>query len=195
MAKISGWLGILSVALFACSLLLFGFLNPEFSFTHDYISRLGAKGEPYALWWNINGFILVGFLLTGFGFSYGKVLDDKIAGMLLALFGIGFAFTAIPINMADSTSPVSKAHVVAICLALACWLFGLSRVSYNPKLAKNIRARANITALLLVCAMIGFAADLWSMAITHRLVFGIVFGWTGISAFELLAFNNLRTSG
>ncbi|MFK7906927.1 MAG: DUF998 domain-containing protein [Chitinophagales bacterium] len=127
----TGILGLLSVIVFIASLILFGILNPEFNFVEDFVSKLGAKGEPNAFWWNLIGFGLVGIILFGFGIFYGKFLKDKLAGLLLAFFGIGFSFTALPIDMVDSNTSISKAHIVSICLALAFWLFGLARISHK----------------------------------------------------------------
>ena len=164
--RIVGLLGIFSVLVFSISLIIFGNLNPTFDFIDDFVSKLGAKGAPNAILWNIIGFGLVGDMLTGFGIIYGSILKDKLAGVLLAFFGIGFAFTAIPIDMAASESAVSKAHIVAICLALAFWLFGLARIASNQLIEQKVRFRANVTALLIVIAMIGFAVGFWSMPIT-----------------------------
>lgn len=181
-----GILGLLSVLILIATLLFFGFSNTEFSFMNDFISKLGAKGEPNAFWFNLFGFITVGILLFAFGLTYGNLLNDKLLSVLLSLFGLGFAFTAIPIDMELSRTPVSKAHIVAICLGLAFWLFGLSRLGCNRQLKKGIRNRANITATILVLSIIGLVVGLWSMPVTHRLIFGIVFGWTAITSFELI---------
>ena len=186
----SGILGLLSTSLFITSLAFFGRLHPEFSFVEDFVSKLGAKGEPNAIWWNLIGFGLVGLILFVFGIFYGKVIKDKLAGLLLAFFGIGFSFTAFPIDMEESNTPISKTHIVAICLALAFWLFGLARISYNTLIKKSIRNRANVTAILIVIAMIGYTFGWWSMPITHRLVFIVVFGWTAMTSIELLIMNN-----
>ncbi len=184
--KTAGILGVLAFTLFLGSLLIFGFLNKDFSFSSDVISKLGAKGQPHALWWNIMGFVIVGLLLIGFGISYGKVLNDKLTGILLALFGLGFVFTSIPIDLGETDTVFSKAHVVAICLALAFWLFALARISGRASICKSTKLRANVAAILLVTSMIGGAIGLWSMPITHRLVFGVVFGWTLITAMSLI---------
>lgn len=184
--KTVGFFGITAVIILVIALLVFGYSNNDFSFLNDYISKLGATGEPNALWFNLIGFVTVGLLLFVFGLTYGKLLNDKLLSILLSLFGLGFTFTAIPIDMQLSNAPVSKAHVVAICLGLAFWLFGLSRLGYNQKLKRKIRNRANLTAVILVMSMIGFVLGLWSMPITHRLVFGIVFGWTALTSIELI---------
>lgn len=186
MNRIAGLSGVFGVLIFVISFLIFGNLNPDFSFIEDFVSKLGAKGAPLAIWWNIFGFLLVGLFLMVFGFYYGKILKDPLIGVLLALFGLGFAFTAIPVDLAESDSSVSKAHIVAICLGLAFWLFGLARVSGNKALDKSIRFRANVAAILLVLSIAGVVIELWSMPVTHRLVFIVVFGWIIITALELL---------
>lgn len=181
-----GIFGLLSVLTLITALLIFGVSNSGFSFWEDFISKLGAKGEPNALWFNLIGFVVVGILLFIFGLSYGKLLNDKLLSILLSLFGLGFAFTAIPIDMEFSRTSVSKAHIVAICLGLAFWFFGLSRLGYNQKLKRRIRNRANFTAVILVLSMIGSVFGFWSMSTTHRLVFMIVFGWTAMTSIELI---------
>ena len=187
--KATAYCGILGVILFVISFIILGSLNSDFSFIGDFVSKLGARGEPNALLWNIIGFGMVGLLMIGFGLGYGVSINDKLAGILLALFGAGFMITSIPVDMLNSNNPYSKAHIVAICFALAFWLFGLARISYNPLLDKKVRVRANMTAVLIVASIIGFALDLWSEPLTHRLVFILVFGWTLISAIEVLKNN------
>lgn len=181
-----GIFGLLSVLVLIIAISTFGLLHSDFSFVDDFISKLGAKGEPHALWFNLFGFITVGIFLFVFGLAYGRLLHDKLLSTLLSLFGLGFAFTAIPIDMELASLPVSKAHMVAICLGLAFWLFGLSRLGYNKQLQKRIRNRANLTAVVLILSMMGFVFGLWSMPITHRLVFGVVFGWTAVTSIELM---------
>jgi hypothetical membrane protein len=181
-----GILGLLSIVIFIGTLLIFGFSNSDFSFANDFVSKLGAKREPNALWFNLFGFITVGILLFVFGVTYGNLLNDKLLSVLLSLFGLGFAFTAIPIDMELSRTPLSKAHIVSISLGLAFWLLGLSRLAYNRQLRKGIRNRANITATVLVLLIIGSALGLWSIPVTHKLIFVTVFGWIAITSFELI---------
>ena len=178
-------LGISAVLLFLIALLIFGLLHPDFDFLTDYISKLGYKSTPRSFWWNLLGFGLTGMLLSVFGFYYGKILKDNLMGVLLALFGIGFAFTDFPFDMSNEHADVSKAHIAAITLGLASWLFGLARLGYNKQLAPQIRKRANIAAAFLAIFMAGSLLNLWPEPIAERLVFAVVFGWTIISASTL----------
>ncbi len=84
--KSVGILGLITVLILISAIIIFGYANEEFSFLNDYISKLGAKGEPNALWFNVIGFTLVGILLFMFGFTYGLLLNDKILSILLSLF-------------------------------------------------------------------------------------------------------------
>ena len=181
-----GKLGLLSILIFIATFFIFGFSNTDFSFVNDFVSKLGAKGEPNALWFNLFGFITVGILLFVFGVTYGTLLNDKLLSVLLSLSGLGFAFIAIPIDMELSRTPISKAHIVSTCLGLAFWLLGLSRLAYNRQLRDGIRNRANFTAAVLILSIIGSALELWSTPVSHRLIFGIVFGWYAITSFELI---------
>ena len=190
----AGKLGLIAIGLFIVSFLIFTNLNTDFNYLNDYVSRLGVVGAPYAIWWNIFGFLCVGIALIGFGIAYGKYLKDGLAGLFFAGFGLGFAFTALPFDLTATDSLVSKAHTAAITLGLASWLFGLARISYKVALPKTIRFRANITATLLVIAMISGAIELSSMPMTHRLVFAIVFGWTTITSIHLLIINNSKST-
>lgn len=90
--KSVGILGLSSVLILIFALIVFGYANKEFSFLNDFISKLGATGEPNAIWFNLTGFVTVGILLFAFGFSYGLLLNDKIVSMLLSLFGVGIVF-------------------------------------------------------------------------------------------------------
>ncbi|MFT5887079.1 MAG: putative membrane protein YwzB [Arcticibacterium sp.] len=188
--KVAALMGLSGVIIFSTSLIILGNLNSNFNFIDDFVSKLGAKGEPNAIWWNSIGFGFVGMTMIIFGALYGKTLNDKLAGIVLSPFGVGFAFVSIPIDLLNSETPVSKAHIIAVCLALAFWLFGLARISYNHSIRKKNRNRADLTAILIVIAIIGLVTGSWSMPITHRLVFLIVFGWTAISAIELLTNNH-----
>lgn len=179
-------LGLSAVALFITTLIAFALKNPEFNPIWDNISKLGAVGQKNAFGWNLLGFGAVGLLFAAFGWGYGTILQDKLTACLLAAFGIGFAATGLPIDFANETAPLSKAHIVAICLGVASWLFALARIGMlnNPEPA--IRTTANTTATLFILPVIGELAALWPSPITHRLVFLAIFGWVIFSSIGLL---------
>jgi len=187
MRALAGWLGLSAVALFAIALSVFAVLNPDFGALEDYVSKLGARGQPHALWWNLLGFLAVGGLLAAFGHAFGRVLGDRVVGALLVAFGIGFAATALPMDMTEPEVAVSKGHVVAICLGLAAWLIALSRMAHSKSVDGFFRATANVAAILIVLPIMGQGLRLWPMPTTHRLVFLVVFEWVAAMSTRLLA--------
>ncbi|WP_200975534.1 DUF998 domain-containing protein [Echinicola sp. 20G] len=192
MGRLTGTIGLLAVGIFFLALIVFGSLHPDFNYLEDFVSKLGAKGQPNAIWFNLFGFLLAGLLMTCFGVLYGLTIQDKWVGILIGLFGLGFAFTFLPFDLKLTDSTLSKAHTVAITLGLATWLMGLARLAYNPKLDKAITQRANIAAMLLVVSILGLLVGFWSMPFTHRLVFMVVFGWTIFTSVSLLISKNSK---
>lgn len=174
--------GTAATVVFIICIVTFGSSNPEFHFLNSYVSELGAQGAPNATLFNLFGFVLSGLLLFHFGWYYGALLKDRLLSILLGFFGLAFAFTAIPIDSLNQDTPYSKIHVLAICLALAAWLFGLARITSMNNLNSSVKKRANVSAILMVLIIAGGATNLWPMPITHRLVFGVVFGWTLLSS-------------
>jgi len=179
-------MGITTVGLLCTALVVFSWLNPGFGLIEDYVSKLGAKGQPFAVLWNLVGFVSVGLLFAAFGWAYGRIVEDRLVGFLFSLFGFGFALTGVPVDLTDSESPLSKAHTVAICLALAAWLFGLARLAGSALLERREKSTANIAAILLVLPMVGYGVGFWSMPMTHRMVFSVVFGWVVLTSVRLL---------
>jgi hypothetical membrane protein len=96
--KAGGLLGLSSVIVFVGSLVVFGNLNENFSFVNDFVSKLGAYGEPNALWWNLLGFVLVGILLIRFGTAYANFIRDRLTGSLFAMFVVGIRYVAMAID-------------------------------------------------------------------------------------------------
>ncbi|MEM1176258.1 MAG: DUF998 domain-containing protein [Pseudomonadota bacterium] len=184
--RLAAYTGLAAVGLFAIALVVFSGLDADFHTFDDYVSKLGARGKPYGLWWNLIGFLLVGLLLAVFGYAYGRILNDKLVGTLLVVFGLGFALTAIPIDETDGVSGLSTAHILAICLGLAAWMFALARLAHVSTTSPKARRAANFAAGLFFIPLIGQALELWLMPHTHRLVFVIVFGWLVWTAVQLL---------
>ena len=186
LARSTALWGLSAICLLVTALGTFSVLNPDFHLLDDYISKLGALGQPYATGWNLVGFMGVGALVTAFGFSYGRYLGDGVVGTLLALFGIGLAATAVPVDLNDDASGLSKIHVVAICIGLGAYMFSLARLAHKATYGRSVHRAANMSAGLLGLVLVGSALQLWSIPIAHRLVFLVVFGWMGYTSLQLL---------
>lgn len=170
-------LGIVTVTVFLLAYFVVGLLNPQFHLVHDFISKLGAPGQPLATYWNLIGFGVVGFLFAAFGFSLGLVLQDRWVGMCLLVSGIGFALASVPTEFSDPDSSLAKIHFVSICIAMAGWCVALARMGYIESKHGLMKPAANIAAALSIAPMVAMAGSISSEPIAHRLVFFVVFGW------------------
>ncbi len=182
-------LGLASVALFAAAFFSIAILNRDFDIASDYISKLGAQGQPYAIYWNTFGFGLVGLALAAFGWCFGLCMNDRLLGACLLLSGLGFTMAAIPTDLFDATSELSKAHYVSVCVALAGWCLGLARLSSSNFPAHFARHSANYTILLSLLPLFCVGGGVSAEPIAHRIVLVIAFGWVILNSLRLLKSN------
>ena len=152
----------------------------------DYISLLGADGQPFAIWWNLLGFVSVGILFAIFGWAYSRVMNDTWVGVFLIISGLGFAMGAIPADFINPELPLSKAHFVSICFALAGWCLGLARIGHIQSGLRVARFSANLAGTFAVVPMIAMALGLISAPVAHRLVLIVVFGWVVVTSVGIL---------
>ena len=182
----TGVLGLASVALFACAFFSIAILNRNFDVTSDYISKLGSNGQPYAIYWNTLGFGLVGLALAAFGWCFGLCMNDRLLGTCILVSGLGFAMAAIPTDLSDATSELSKAHYVSVCVALAGWCLGLARLSSSSFPDHFARDSATYTILLSFVPLLCIGGGISAEPIAHRIVLVVVFGWTILNSLRLL---------
>lgn len=177
--------GFASVAIFALAFGLFAVLNPAFDPGGDYISKLGASGQPYAIYWNCIGFGLVGAALAAFGWSYGAALGDRVLGACLLLAGLGCATAAVPTDLADGDSPMAKAHYASICFALMGWCFALARLLYAKTTDAFSRRAANGAVALAILPLVGVGAGISGEPLAQRLLLVVAFGWVFLSSVRM----------
>ena len=185
----TGILGLASVALFASAFFSIAILNRNFDVASDYISKLGSTGQPYAIYWNTIGFGLVGLALAAFGWCFGLCMNDRVLGACILASGLGFAMAAIPTDLSDATSELSKAHYVSVCIALAFWCLGLARLSSSDFPDHFARDSANYTILLSLLPLLCIGGGISAEPIAHRIVLMVVFGWTILNSLRLLGSN------
>jgi len=182
--------GLLSVSVFLCSFVLFGFLHPDFDPFGDFVSKLGGKGQPYATYWNVVGFGAVGLLLAAFGWLFGLCKNDRVLGACLMVAGFGFALAAIPTDFTEPESPRSAAHFASICLSLAGYCLGLARLTssrsndYDRTMANWVIALA---ILPIVCVSGGASAE----PVAHRIILTVVFTWVVLNSLRLMKTDTL----
>ncbi|HVZ64092.1 MAG TPA: DUF998 domain-containing protein [Lacunisphaera sp.] len=92
--------GLAGGPLFLCSLAVFGALTPGYSHWHQAVSRLGAWGMPWGLWFDLFGLLLPGLSAVGVALELRRQLRalqaDTRWATAMAGFGIMLAFTAVP---------------------------------------------------------------------------------------------------
>ena len=182
----AGYTGIALVTLFITSFAMVAAYTPGFDVIHDYISKLGATGQPFAIWWNLTGFVLVGLLFSVFGWAFGHTINNKMAGTCIVVAGCFFALGAIPADFSQANSTLSKAHFVSICFALAGWCFALSSIGRVSTISKSMRIGANAAGVLAIVPMAGIVTNQLSAPVAHRLVLMVVFGWILFAAWYTL---------
>jgi hypothetical membrane protein len=180
-------LGLIGVGLFSAAFIVCSFLTPGFDPASDYISELGAQGQPFAVWWNAIGFLTVGCILSAFGFTLGRIVDNVGIGRCLTFSGIGFALAAMPTDLLNADASLSKAHFVSICCSLAGWCFAMARFGRLSSDEKGIQRSAGVASVLVVIPLVVCGTGLITMPTTHRFVLGIVFGWIAVTSLCLLS--------
>lgn len=182
-------LGLTSVSVFVGSFFLLGNLNPGFDIGSDYISKLGTHGQPYANYWNLIGFGAVGLTLAIFGWFFGACRNDRVLGTCLMVSGIGFALAAVPTDVTDAHSSLSKTHYASLCFALAGWCCGLARLAGARPGHDFARTTANYTIALVLLPMLCISAGVSTEPIAHRVVLVVVFTWVSLNSIHLLRLN------
>lgn len=178
--------GLSSVAIFVVTFFLVGLLRPDFDIANDYVSKLGAQGQPYAAYWNFVGFGTVGTTLAAFGWLFGLCKNDRLLGTCWAVSGIGFALAAIPVDFADANSSLSKIHYASICFALAGWCCGLARLVGSRSKNNFTRTTANYAVTLSLLPLVCIGGGISAEPIAHRLVITVVFAWIIFNSIHLL---------
>ncbi|MEM7475924.1 MAG: DUF998 domain-containing protein [Planctomycetota bacterium] len=177
--------GMLSVVVFSCSFVVFGFLHPDFNVFEDFISKLGGIGQPNALFWNVVGFGAVGLLLAVFGWLFGLCRNDRVLGACLMVAGLGFALAAIPTDFSAPQSPISAAHFISICIALAGYCLGMARLTGSKSTAYD-RIMANWVVALAILPIVCVSGGVSAEPVAHRIILIVVFTWVVLNSLRLL---------
>lgn len=185
-ARTTGWTGLAAAGLFAGALGVLAALDPTYSHLTNAVSELGAVGAPNQLAWNLIGFVAVGLLLAAFGRGLGREIATPSASGLLILFGLAFAFTAIPADMSDLGSPGSTAHIVASQAVLLFWALALVRLLFVRRAGPALRWIAAVALALAVGAIIVRGLEALQPGLSQRLSFAVVFGWVAATSLVLL---------
>lgn len=173
----TGWTGVAASLGFGLALAVFGAIEPGYSHATNAVSELGAVGSTQGLAWNLIGFLGTGLLLTAFGIGVGRAAGSRAVSLLLALFGLAYAATAVPADMSDFHSPGSVAHIIASQLTLLFWAPALIWLVFMRRAGAGLRIAAAIALVLAVGSIVVRGMDILPPGTTQRLSFAVIFVW------------------
>ena len=122
------WLaGPLSGALFATSVIGFAAMRSDgYSHATKAISELGSIGAPSAVFFNLVGFILPGFLIAAFSLALANAAQRRVGPLLLLGSGLLLALAGIaPARLDDYGATTTILHVVGAVGSGTLWVFAL----------------------------------------------------------------------
>lgn len=115
---------------FLVALLAFGAVRPDYSHLTKAVSELGVFGAPNALAWNVVGFGAVGVLIVVFAWGLWRQTGMRLAAVLVAICGIGFAAAGIPADMSDMHAGTTRLHILASLVSFAGFAAAIPAVGW-----------------------------------------------------------------
>ncbi len=186
--------GVAGPLVFAVVIAVCGWIRPDYSHLHQFISELGATGTVFAPLMNYGGFVVAGLLLTTFGVSLLRIMPDERLPMIGSMFAIvfGAGVTASGLISCDPGCPQvggstenfihdKIAPIAFICLILATWLLGGS-FRRMPQW-RSLSVYSLVTGFVALGCLVALIGTLESRVLTglwQRLLLVVLFLWTGI---------------
>jgi hypothetical membrane protein len=157
-------LSSMAALLFWSALIIIGELRPEYSQMTKAVSELGVLGAPYALAFNVLGFLLPGALLAVCGAKLSLSINPEKSSLwwLLTIYGVSYASTAIPAEMVDGSfdmdSVLTQAHLVMVVITGIVWIAAIFMIQAPIAAHHEWRQFKNATRTLsLMCFMLVLA--------------------------------------
>lgn len=186
--------GILGGLWFALAVMVFGALRPGYSHLQQMMSELGERGAPFALGFNLLGFLPTGALLVLFGLQLAAWLSrqglPRGPGLLIALHGLGMAlaawFSCDPGCNPPAPSPLQIGHNLlaaikfpALIAAAGWWGVVLWRRGTHRGFAVYSLVTA-VVALGLMGLFVQAVALQQPEGGWQRMFLGVLYGWVGV---------------
>jgi len=103
------------------------------------VSELGAIGAPYAIWFNLFGFVIPGLLVTCIAVSILKLTPKRTSRtgfVLLSLSGLAMAMAGLfPVDLGARSSLTSSLHLLGATASGLFWMLSLFWI--GPTLQKQ----------------------------------------------------------
>jgi hypothetical membrane protein len=153
-----GMLQILVVAatfLHLASVIIFGWLEPQYSHTYQAVSELGALRAKYTLPMNLFGLFLPGILLAIAFYKFAQLtwlnVLNRCAMYLMSIFGLMFAALAAPMDLTSLPIVGVTLHFLMAYGSVLPFMAAASIVAFQWKnISENIAAGLGFVSLPVV---------------------------------------------
>ena len=187
----------LAFAWFFLWTILLDVMRPDYYFAHKAVSELGALGAPYMWAMNLFGFVGTGVMLMLFARAHRSAVagPSTVPSALLALTGLLFALTAVPIAMGsdgdpDRSAAITQVHLLISQLGLLPWLLALFAhlKRYRQPRYGGLAAISLVTLIGFIAAIALFASGVGATTpgLMQRIWFAIVLGWFAAAGLWLM---------
>jgi hypothetical membrane protein len=186
------WCGVLAPVIMLLAWVLFALLTPNYSHLTNAISELGIRGSPYALAWNISGFMFVGILITAGAWGLHIALRSHAGAMLVpllvALSGIGWIGLGIfPAAAEFRPSPQTTLHFVMVALNYLAFVLATFVFSFHFRSHPDWQPWTNFLVGMGILAIAAFfIPPVVPTGVSQRIGLGAYFGWLFVVNYALL---------
>ncbi|MEZ4850510.1 MAG: DUF998 domain-containing protein [Bacteroidia bacterium] len=187
------WFGFIAPAIFVITYLIMAGIRPEYSHYTKTISELGSVDAFNRHTWNIIGYILVGGMISIFGFGLYKGISRDTVGVSkvpmygLVLSGLFMVLAGLfPANFEAKNTFSMFLHTVSNIGAF--FSFYIAAYTLPPILKRTYfwqPARIPSIALAVISTLAGFYRPVDMPGIGQRIGYLFFFIWIGYMAFML----------
>lgn len=202
--RFSAACGMAAPLTFFGTVMILGFLRPDYSHITQLMSELGVPGSPYAIVMDLTGLALTGVLIILFTpaihAALGKQRGGTVGTILVAV--VGLAFMGMAFLPCDAGCvPVTSAGQLHLLLGMAGILItavSAFLLAYAMKQSGDWNGywqysiATGVAVLLLVPVFPSFSAV---QGLTQRVISGIVFLWTEVVAIRLYRLSSAAHGG
>ncbi len=173
------YLGFITVTLSLSTIVILGFITPNYSHLRDYTSHLGMKDRKYHKFMNIFGFVIPGVFLVLFSLYLIKVTDllGKFGAIFLGLSGLFWLLIGLfPFDPKDERSlhgkVVDKANFTAV---LSILVFSFYLITNGPVVFGIVSLF--VIVLLLLRLYTKFETKVVKKGLVQKIVILVFFAW------------------
>ncbi len=186
MHRLTRYCGIAASLVCVAAVIGFGSMLEGYVQSHHPLGLLGGKDIPYALAFNLCGFVLPGVLAAIAISTLRSRLPAatgwsmRIGVQLLVLSAVAFAAQGlVSIDPADLAAPGNRYHAVAWTLWWIAFVSGALVLALSIRRYPQSRTQAwlSMAAAMIVLTFVLFAPGAIPSGIAERIAFAAWFGW------------------